>query len=102
MWKKVFSIITAVVLIGSIAPAYIWFDSTYARADNVKQNTIEIQKQRLMNDIRWYEDRQQQVMDRCNVRSKAALPSHAYQRYVEYERKIKELERELQLLMNKR
>jgi len=102
MWKKISGVLGALVLLGSLVSGYVWFDTKYAKAADVESNKIEIQIIQIKNDIRWYQDQMAYIMTRCNKRDPKDLPEHAYKNYMDYENKKEELDRQLNILMQKR
>ena len=102
MWKKISGVIGALILIGSVISGYMWFDTTYAKAYDMRVNRIDIQINQLRNDIRWYQDQMSYIMTRCNVRNPNQLPQHAYQNYVQYQNSLNQLEKQLNILIKAR
>jgi hypothetical protein len=68
----------------------------------VEANSISIRINSLKDDIRWYQDQMAFIMSRCGVRDPNQLPDHAYKNYRDYEEKKKELEKQLEYLLQKR
>lgn len=101
-WKRISAVIGAVLLMGSVISGYVWFDTKYASAADVQRNAIEIRINSLKDDIRWYQDQMAYIMNRCGVRDPKDLPDHAYQNYNDYQLKKEELEKQLQILFQKR
>lgn len=87
---------------GSVVTGWVWIDDRFAKASVVASNSIEIKINSLKDDIRWYQDQMAYIMSRCGKRNPADLPEHAYREYMSYQKKKEELERQLQLLMQKR
>lgn len=102
MWKKIVSIIGAVVLLGSVISGYVWFDSRYAKASDTEKNAIEIKINGLKDDIRWYQDQMSYIMSRCGKRDPKELPDHAYKNYIDYEQRKQALDKQLEALMRKK
>ena len=113
MWKKILSIAGALLVLGAVFTGGWILDDRYATADNVKQNKnyaeqnskrnkIDIQINQHKNDIRWYQDQMSYIMTRCGVRDPNALPQHAHKNYMDYKFKKETLNRELNIIMQKR
>lgn len=102
MTKKIISVVGAIVLMGSIVTGWVWVDDRWAKSTAVAANTIDIRINSLKDDIRWYQDQMAYIMNRCGTRDPEALPEHAHREYKNYQQKKEELERQLQLLMQKR
>ena len=102
MWKKISGVIGAVILLGSVVSGYIWFDSRYAKASEAKKNAIEIKINGIKDDIRWYQDQMSYLLTRYGKRDCKNLPDGAYQSYKDYEKRKKELELQLTVLMGQR
>jgi hypothetical protein len=98
-WKKVGSFVAAAALIGSIIGIYRTFDSTYARAADLKYNFQQDRKSDLRQDIRWVQDQMDRILDQCMTRDPKMLPDHAYKRYNDYKKREDTLKRELDALI---
>lgn len=102
MWKKISGVLGALILIGSVVTGYIWLDTNYAKAYDMKVNRIDIQINQLRNDIRWYQDQMTYLMTRCNVKNPNQLPQYAYHNYVQYQNSLNQLKIQLDALMKAR
>jgi len=102
IWKKVTSIVAAFILLGSVISGYIWFDTKYAKAADTKTNRINIEVNQLKADIRWYQDQMSYIMSRCGVKEPFKLPDHAFKNYTDYKIKKEELDKELNILMQRK
>ena len=102
MWKKIFSILGALAVLGTFASGIYFMEGRYAKAEDAKQNKVNIRINSLKDDIRWYQDQMSYIMTRCGVRDPNQLPDHAYKNYVDYQNKKSELEKELAVEMNRK
>jgi hypothetical protein len=98
MWK----LVGAFVIVGTFIAAGWVLEDRYAKADDTKQNRIEIRINSLKDDIRWYQDQMSYIMNRCNVRDPNKLPQHAHKNYYDYKLKKEDLDKELKIMMQKR
>ena len=102
MWKNVSAIIGAVVLLGTVIGGWVWFDATYAKAGDVRANQMDIRINGLKDDIRWYQDQQSYIMNRCGTKDPSKLPDYAVDQFRSYDLKKQELERQLDVLQQQR
>ena len=84
MWKKVFTILGALAVLGTFSGGIYFMESHYAKAEDATNNKIDIKINQHKNDIRWYQDQMTYIMTRCNVRDPNKLPEHAYKNYMHY------------------
>jgi hypothetical protein len=100
-WKKLLSIAGAIVLLASLTGGAIKVTEKFATAESVRQNSLQIKKDRLKDDIRWYQDQMRYLLDKYNVRNCMQLPREAFNSYQQYQDNKTLLERELNGLMGK-
>ena len=98
MWK----LVGALVIVGTFITAGWVLEERYAKADDTKQNRIEIRINSLKDDIRWYQDQMTYIMSRCGKRDPNQLPEHAYKNYMDYKSKKENLDQELKIMIQKR
>lgn len=102
MWKKIWTGVGVLMVVGGIITAGWIMDDRYAAADDAKQNQVNIKINQHKNDIRWYQDQMSYIMTRCGVRNPNALPQYAHKNYIDYQIKKDALNTELQILMQQR
>lgn len=102
MWKRIITIVGALVIVGGFITGGWILDDRYAKADDLKQNRIEDKIDQVKNDIRWYQDQMSYIMQRCGLRDPGKLPQYAYKNYNDYKIKKDTLDNELTTLMGKR
>jgi hypothetical protein len=102
MWRRILSILGALAVLGTFASGIYFMEGRYAKADDTKQNKVSIRINSLKDYIRWYQDQMTYIKTRCGVRDPNKLPEHAYRNYIDYQNKKIELEKELNLEMQKK
>jgi len=102
MWKKVTSIIGALILVSSLVTGWIWIDSRYAKADSVQINRLDIQINNLQSNIRWYQDQMYYLLSRAGVNDPKQLSPHIFQTYCSYQTQKEVLEKQLVVLLQQR
>jgi hypothetical protein len=102
MWKKIITGIGTLVVFGSIASGVYFLESRYAKAEDANQNRLDIKINSVKDNIRWYQDQMSYIMNRCGVRDPNRLPTHAHKNYHDYRIKKESLDKELQILIQKK
>lgn len=102
MWKKIFTVLGALAVLGTFSSGIYFMESRYAKADDARQNRVNIKINGIKDDIRWYQDQMTYIMSRCGTRDPNKLPEYAYQNYMNYKKQKEALEKELLIEMGKR
>jgi len=102
MWKRIFAILGALAVLGTFSSGIYFMEGRYAKADDVKQNRVNIRINSLKDNIRWYQDQMTYIMSRCGKRDPNQLPEYAFKNYMDYKAKKEELEKELAVEMGRK
>jgi len=102
MLTKVSATISALILVGTLIGGWIWFDSTYAKAADVRANAVDIKINSLQDSIRWYQDQMSYIMSSCKKGRPEDLPEPERTHYRNYYNKWQEFDKQLTILYNKR
>jgi len=101
MLRKITGIFGIIVIIISfLISAYSYIDLKYAKALDVKRNTVNIKINQVQSNIRWYQDQMIYIMSKHNVRDSNKLPLDAFNNYRHYKIQKNTLEKELTALIH--
>jgi hypothetical protein len=108
MLKKFWPLVASIGILASLIWGFLEYDQRNAKAEDLqavrqsfKQMQMSNEKRDLRQDIRWYEDKQAQILRENNVREAKDLPNSAYSAWKHFEAQRQALCDDLNALMGK-
>ena len=80
-WHKAVAIVGAVTMLAGFIGGWIWLDTHWASAAEVKRVEKKIDKHQLKDDIRWYQDQKIYLKTQHGAKTKHDLPDAAFQEH---------------------
>ena len=99
--NKIISIIGAIVLLGSVISGYIYFDSIYARADDLRLTSKRLDQKIIFDKIDRATAQQIDISIACKTSDPLKMQPEARIAYNALQQQINQFNRELSQISNK-